>query len=91
MQYVANKKELLQHAAAKHGKVKSEPAELDESDEQGLFVCTECTKTFTQRVAMLRHLRRHEVLNNGSFQCKVCGKVGKFLLIIHLLQQKYTH
>lgn len=81
----------MQHAASKHGQVKSDPVELGESDEQGLFVCTECTKTFTQRDGLMRHLRRHEVLNSGSFQCKVCGKVGKFLLIIHLLQQKYIH
>uniref|UniRef100_A0A8D8FXK4 Zinc finger protein Xfin n=1 Tax=Culex pipiens TaxID=7175 RepID=A0A8D8FXK4_CULPI len=72
--YVADNKELAQHAAAKHGRVKSEPTELGECDEQGLFRCTECTKTFTQRRLVMRHFRRHEAMKKGSFQCKICEK-----------------
>uniref|UniRef100_A0A1Q3F734 Putative c2h2-type zn-finger protein n=1 Tax=Culex tarsalis TaxID=7177 RepID=A0A1Q3F734_CULTA len=72
--YLGNNKELIQHEVDKHGKIKPEPEEPLQVDEKGQFKCTECTKTFTQRRLVLRHLRRHKALSEGAFQCKICGK-----------------
>lgn len=41
----------------------------------GLFECKICGKTFSVQKTFLNHVRRHEHLQRGSFQCNKCDKV----------------
>uniref|UniRef100_A0A1Q3F1B2 Putative c2h2-type zn-finger protein n=1 Tax=Culex tarsalis TaxID=7177 RepID=A0A1Q3F1B2_CULTA len=44
-------------------------------DENGLFHCQECDKSFTSRAHFSGHVIKHKVLKERRFYCKPCDKV----------------
>ncbi|XP_058452990.1 zinc finger protein 723-like [Malaya genurostris] len=43
-------------------------------NECGLFVCTQCSKTFKVRKTFQNHVKRHDHVLKGSFKCSTCHK-----------------
>lgn len=42
-------------------------------EENGLFICSTCGKTFLKRRCCLAHIRKHVHMEQERFKCKTCG------------------
>ncbi|XP_039449954.1 zinc finger protein 883-like isoform X1 [Culex pipiens pallens] len=60
-------------------------------EENGIFKCSACEKTFEQRRAALRHLMRHGYVKRDRVQCKLCPMLQTFVNKTYLEKHRVEH